>query len=345
MKPKYTITNAVANALTRIERARGFLEAAKLSEDWIAGMQSRALILEAHHTTHIEGTHLTLAQAEKLWAGKSVPGADPDDKKELLNYRKAFDLVAEYLGSGAPITEGLVREIHKRLVQGVRGNKAAPGEYRKIQNYVINSKTKEVIYTPPAAHEVPILMRDLIDWLNGEKETNAVIMAGMAQFQLVHIHPFIDGNGRSARLLSTLHLFRTGYDFKKLFTISEYYDRDRPAYYRAIQSVRENDMDMTGWIEYFVEGLAVQLKEVQEKGERVIKQDVLEKKYQLSNRQQKALAFIMDNDSLTIQDFEKLCPRTTRRTLQRELKEMIEGGLLNQEGATNRRLYRLKAKA
>lgn len=344
LNPKLKITNAITNALTRIERARGFLEAAQLSRDWIKGMQSRALILEAHHTTHIEGTHLTLAQAEKLLAGKPVRDADPDDKKELLNYRKAFDLVAGYLGSGEPITEGLVREIHKRLVQGVRGNKAAPGEYRKMQNYVVNSRTKEVIYTPPPAHEVPIMMRELVGWLNEEKEVHAAIMAGIAQFQLVHIHPFIDGNGRTARLLSTLHLFRTGYDFKKLFTISEYYDRNRPAYYRAIQSVRENDMDMTGWVEYFVKGLAVQLKEVQERGERVIKQDVLEKKYQLSNRQQKALAFIMDNGNLAIQDFEKLCPRTTRRTLQRELKGMVEGGLLKQEGATNRRQYCLKAK-
>ena len=139
--PKFTITNSIAAGLTKIERARGFLDAAKLSEDWIAGMQNRALLLEAHHTTHIEGTHLTLEQSEKLLAGKKVPGADPDDARELLNYREAFDLVTEYLDSGEPITEALLREIHKRLVKGVRGDKASPGEYRKGQNYVVNSKT------------------------------------------------------------------------------------------------------------------------------------------------------------------------------------------------------------
>lgn len=144
--PRLTTTNPITAALTKIERARGFLEAAKLSEDWIAGMQARALVLEAHHTTHIEGTHLTLEQSERLLAGQAVPEADPDDAKELLNYRDAFELVAEYLGSGEPITEGLIREIHKRLVQGVRGNAASPGEYRNIQNYVINSLTDEVIY-------------------------------------------------------------------------------------------------------------------------------------------------------------------------------------------------------
>ena len=107
--PHFTITNTITAALTKIERARGFLEAAKLSEDWIANMQTRALILEAHHTTHIEGTLLTLEQSERLLAGQTVPEARPDDVRELLNYREAFDLVAGYLSSGEPVTEGLIR--------------------------------------------------------------------------------------------------------------------------------------------------------------------------------------------------------------------------------------------
>ena len=118
--PHLTITNAITAALTAIERARGFLEAATLSEPWIERMSQRALLLEAHHTTHIEGTQLTLDQAARLWAGDDVPGADRDDVRELLNYRDAFNLVAEYLGSGEPINEALIREIHQRLVRGVR---------------------------------------------------------------------------------------------------------------------------------------------------------------------------------------------------------------------------------
>jgi len=98
--PRFTITNRLTEALTRIERARGFLEAATLSEDWIREMGERALVLEPHHTTHIEGTQLTLDQAERLMAGETVPEADPDDVRELLNYRRAFDFVSEYLSSG-----------------------------------------------------------------------------------------------------------------------------------------------------------------------------------------------------------------------------------------------------
>ena len=227
LKPVFSITNSITNGLTHIERARGFLEAATLSEHWIREMGRRALILEAHHTTHIEGTRLTLEQAERLLEGSSVPEADPDDVRELLNYRMAFEFVSEYLEDGGPITEGLIREIHKRLVEGVRGDTAAPGEYRRVQNYVVNAITGETVYTPPPAHDVPIMMAALVDWLNQDQQVHPVLVSGISQFQLVHIHPFLDGNGRTSRLLSTLCLYRAGYDFKRLFTVSEYYDRDR----------------------------------------------------------------------------------------------------------------------
>jgi len=227
-KPIFTITNPITAGLTRIERARGFLEAATLSEAWVREMGRRALILEAHHTTHIEGTRLTLDQAEQLLEGKPVPEADSDDVRELLNYKKAFEFVSEYLEDGGPITEGLVREIHKRLVEGVRGGAAAPGEYRKIQNYVVNSTTGETVFTLPPAHDVPIMMAELMDWLNQEQEVHPVLVSGISQFQFAHIHPFLDGNGRTSRLLSTLCLYRAGYDFKRLFTVSEYYDRTGP---------------------------------------------------------------------------------------------------------------------
>ena len=249
--PHFSITNAIAAALTEIERARGFLDAASLTDEWIDSMRSRAFLLEAHHTTHIEGTRLTIEEAADLLAGDDVPGADPDDTRELLNYRDAFKFVNTYLNDGGPITERLILEIHKHLVAGVRGGSAAPGQYRRVQNYIVNSATGETIYTPPPVGDVPILMRELVSWLNRASDIHPVIASGIAQFQLVHIHPFLDGNGRTSRLLSTLCLYRAGYDFKRLFTISEYYDRDRMAFYRALQSVRQTDMDMTGWNRIF----------------------------------------------------------------------------------------------
>ena len=340
-KPDFTITNSITSDLTKIERARGFLDAATLSEDWISRMSQRALLLEAHYTTHIEGTQLTLEQAETLWSGGAIDNADPDDKQELLNYRDAFNLVGEYLTNGSPITESLIREIHKRLVQNVRGGKGLPGQYRSVQNYVVNGETGEVVYTPPTPEDVPPLMKELTSWLNNNKDIHPVLVAGIAQFQLVHIHPFVDGNGRTSRLLSTLCLYRTGYDFKRLFTISEFYDRNRSAFYKAIQSVRNNDMNMTGWLEYFVSGLSTQLEEVKENGTNAIKADVIAKQYNLNYRQEIALMLLLENGRISISEYQYLCPDSNRRTLQRDLKSMMDSGLLRTEGSTNNLTYKL----
>jgi Fic family protein len=340
--PTFTISNAIATGLTAIEHARGFLEAATLSDEWVRRISQRALLLEAHYTTHIEGTHLTIEQSERLWAGESVEQARADDVRELLNYREAFSLVSEYLESGEPVTEGLIREIHKRLVDGVRGGQGGTGAYRIVQNYVINSATREVMYTPPPPEDVSPMMQELVAWLRNEEAIHPVLVAGIAQFQLVHIHPFLDGNGRASRLLSTLCLYRTGYDFKRLFTLSEYYDRDRSAFYRAIRSVRERDMDLTTWLEFFVGGLATQLTEVKARGETAIRSDILVKAHRLNVRQELAIEHLLLASSLDIRTFEGLCPNVSRRTLQRDLAAMEAKGLLQHEGETNNLIYRLR---
>jgi len=340
-QPSFHITHRMTAGLTRIERARGFLEAARLSDDWLATMRSRAFLLEAHHTTHIEGTRLTLEQAGRLLAGEAVAGTDPDDVRELLNYRDAFEFVSDYLNDSGPVTEGLIREIHRRLVAGVRGGSAAPGEYRRIQNYVVNSVTRQIIYTPPPPYDVPPLMAELVAWLNTVSDVHPVLVSGVAQFQLVHIHPFVDGNGRTSRLLSTLCLYRAGYDFKRLFSISEYYDRDRTGFYAALQSVRDSDMDLTGWLDYFVEGLATQMDELTERGKRVIKAEVLAKQHGLNARQTSALRFLLEHGKMTISDYEALCPESHRRSLQRDLKRLLEVGLVAASGATNQLEYKL----
>ena len=332
LQPKFTITNVITRDLTAIERARGFLEAATLSEDWVRRMSQRALLLEAHHTTHIEGTELTIEQAERLWAGQDDPNSDADDVRELLNYRQAFHLVSETLEIGTPITEALIREIHRRLVDGVRGGEGGPGAYRTIQNYVVNSRTREVIYTPPPPEAVAPAMGDLVAWLRDEEAIHPVLVAGIAQFQLVHIHPFLDGNGRTSRLLSTLCLYRTGYDFKRLFTLSEFYDRDRQAFYRALQGAREQDLDLTGWLTYFVRGLATQLAEVKNRGENAIRADLIAAQRGLNARQAAALDQLLTQKRLSIGDLETLFPEVSRRSLQRDLKGMVQSGLIRETG-------------
>ncbi len=153
-EPRFTISHRITAELTRIERARGFLEAAALSADWIRSMAAEALVLDAQPTSHIEGTQLAFDESERLLAGEAVPGADPDDVRELLNYRDAFEYDSGWLDGDEPITERLVREIHRCLVEGVRGGSAGPGEHRRIRNCVVNSATGAIAYTPPPAYDV-----------------------------------------------------------------------------------------------------------------------------------------------------------------------------------------------
>lgn len=318
--------------MLEIERARGFLDAAKLKGDWIKEMQSAALILEAHHSTHIEGTQLTLSDAQKILAGKHVEGVRPDDRQELMNYKDAMDFVSEYLDIRSEITEDIIKGIHKILVKDVRGGSLEPGCYRKVQNYVVNSITGEIIYTPPSSEEVPALMKEFMEWLNKEKDVSPVLMAGVAQHRFVDIHPFLDGNGRTARVLCTLILYQKGYDFKRLFSLSEFYDKNRREYYDSIQSVRETGMDMTVWLEYFVRGLKNQMLEVRSKGEVVIRKEVVIERAQglnLNDRQQKILMYLHDEKRASVDAIEKRF-NFVRRTIQRDLSKMIELGFVKE---------------
>jgi Fic family protein len=185
------------------------------------------------------------------------------------------------------------------------------------------------------------LMRELAEWLRADTQIHPVLVAGIAQFQLVHIHPFVDGNGRTSHLLSTLCLYRSGCDFKRLFTLSEFYDRDRAAFYRAIQGVREHDMDLTGWIEFFVQGLATQMGEVKQRGEIVIRRDVLVRMHGLNERQAVVLEALLEGVPLRIEDALALVPGVTRRTLQRDLRGLVEARIVRGEGAARATRYLL----
>jgi Fic family protein len=331
-RPKFIITNKINNELLEIERARGFLDSAQLKSDWIKEMQSAALILEAHHSTHIEGTQLTLSEAQDILAGISVEGVRPDDRQELLNYKEAMDFVSEYFDKKSEINEEMIKGIHRILVKDVRGGALEPGCYRSVQNYVVNSLTGKIIYKPPPSDEVPALMKEFVGWLNEEKDISPVLLAGVAQHSFVDIHPFLDGNGRTARVLCTLILYQKGYDFKRLFSLSEFYDKNRRQYYDAIQSVREKGMDMTAWLEYFVVGLKNQMLEVKNKGEVAIRKEIVIERAEglnLNDRQQKILMYLLDEKRASVDDIGRMF-NFIRRTIQRDLSKMVELGLVKE---------------
>ena len=343
-KPKFTITSKINNALLEIERARGFLDAAELKNDWIKHMQSEALVLEAHHSTHIEGSQLTLDQAHLILSGEQVDNVRPDDRQELLNYKEAMGFVSDYLDKKTEITEGLIKNIHHIIVKDVRGGTLEPGHYREVQNYIVNTATEEVIYTPPEPEKVPELMKEFAEWLNNVGDIPPALVAGIAQHKFVDIHPFIDGNGRTARVLCTLILYLNGYDFKRLFSLSEFYDKNRPGYYHAIQTVRQDDLDLTPWLEYFVDGLKTQMQEVKERGEVIIKKEVMMEKadkLDLNERQIKGLDYLVKNPNISRAEYSKLF-KVSLRTANYDLEVLEKENLIVRIGVGRAIRYKLR---
>lgn len=330
-EPKYTITNKILTNLNRISAAHNLIVNASLIPRWEAKLRKEALVRSVHFSTHIEGNLLTLPQVRGVLEGEDLY-VRPRDKQEVINYEH----VLTYIDSvkGGDITEGTLKEINRLTLEDLEGN----GHYREVQNYVVKvEKGKEkVVYTPPAPEEVPGLMEDFVDWIahSFESGDSPILIAGIAHFEFVDIHPFLDGNGRSARALAAMILYKGGYETKKLFSLEEYYDNRLEAYYSAIQSVRESDGDMTEWLEYFTEGIAAELTRVEEEVKQISRDRLMKERLgqlALNKRQMRAVAYLQKHGKITNKECREHC-KSTRITAARDLAELVEYKLLKKVG-------------
>jgi len=337
MEPRYRILPGTWGDLREIDRLQGALDVRPLPPARMERAREEALLEEAVHTTRIEGSEITSEEAARAFESGAVPTARPEDVRELLNYRAAHVQAMEYAASGRPVTQAVIREIHRMLVRDVRGGAAAPGEYRRVQNYVVNGLTGAVIYTPPPANEVPERMAALTDWLRSE-EGHPVLIAGIAQLELVDIHPFLDGNGRTARLLTLACLRRAGYSFPELFSLSEFYEADRPGYYDAIQQVRDGGGDHSGWLAYFAAGVRTQLARAID---RIVWRPHLDdgSRRPLTLNERRILDETLAHGAVSIRSLSLALPSVPRRTLQYALRRLVDAGLLVAAGETQTRRY------
>jgi len=332
--PKFDYTNKIVNSLMKIEGAKEVIMNSPIIPIWQNRLQKEALVRMAHHTTHIEGTQLTKEQVRDLIDGKQVIARERD-KQEVLNYLKVIDFIDEVYSNEEMIIDlRTIRHIHRLTMEGIKEG-YSPGEYRKVQNYVINSKTGEIIYTPPPANEVPILMMELVDWLRFEEaeELSPILKAGIAHYQLVTIHPFLDGNGRTARALATLILYNQGYDTKKLFSLEEYYDKNPSGYYNALQSGRITG-ELTTWLEYFTKGIAEEMQKVKElvlshSRDRALREKIGQ--VELTERQLDILSYIEEHGKITNRELQELAD-ISNVVAYEELKALMEKGIIQRKG-------------
>lgn len=324
-KPNFHYTHNIVNNLTLISAARELILNSPLIPKWGLALRREAIIRSAHSSTSIEGNRLSLEQVSDLAHGRKVM-ATRKYKQEVLNYLKVLEDI-EKLADGKKITEKDILNIHKMLTQGTLENPSDCGIYRNRYVVVANRLTGEVIFKPPSNEDVPGLVKDLVEWLNSSevKELHPVIEAGIAHYEFVRIHPFVDGNGRTARVLSTLILYLRGFDTKQFFCLDDYYDSDRQAYYRVLQSVNPNTLELTNWLEYFVEGVNISISAVKERIIRLSSERLRRTKkgqIALTERQMKIVEFINRNEKITIGDISRMF-KITRQAALKEISKLV----------------------
>jgi Fic family protein len=210
---------------------------------------------EAVLSSQIEGTQSSLSVL-LLYENEAAPGVPLDDVEETSNYIRAMNHGLWMIESGElPLSNRLLREVHKLLMSGVRGGDKAPGEFRRTQNWLGGTRPGNARFVPPPAPEVPQAMSDLEKFLHDDPEpTPLLIKAALAHVQFETIHPFLDGNGRVGRLLITLLLCSEKVLQQPLLYLSLYFKQHRDAYYDHLQRVR-TDGAWEEWLAFFLEGV------------------------------------------------------------------------------------------
>lgn len=210
---------------------------------------------EAVLSSQIEGTQSSLSDLLLFEVG-GAEGVPFDDVVEASRYVAALDHGFELLGSGLPISNRLIREVHGVLLAGGRGGDKRPGEFRTTQNWIGGSRPGNAHFVPPPPHRVPEAMGGLERFIHDEREPiSTLIRAALVHVQFETIHPFLDGNGRVGRLLIALMLHDAGILRQPLLYLSLYFKEHRQEYYRLLDGVRR-DGDWEAWVEFFLEGVA-----------------------------------------------------------------------------------------
>jgi len=262
----FSFTPQIIKSLQTIERVRENVRMTVLPPMIAEQLRQQAHIRSTHYSTSIEGNRLTLKETEQvIQQGKLFPGRERD-VVEVERYYQALQQVEKWVDGKQQVTEARIRKIHAILY---KGRNARPSPYRDGQN-VIREANGDIVYMPPEASDMPVLMSEMVNWMQQAQASQPVpVIAGIAHYQFVTIHPFFDGNGRTGRTLTTWFLYQGGYDLGKFYSLEEFYAEDLEGYYRALVThphhnyyFGRNQADITPWLDYFLKGMAAVFEQV-----------------------------------------------------------------------------------
>ena len=353
-QPKYTITNQILRSISRIIEAHSLIVGAPLKPKWEGGLKYRALVKSVHASTHLEGNPLTEQEVDQVLRGKELKRVfRKRDILEVTNYRQVLQYISEtYKDPGLKVDEDTILHLHKLCVQGIEGMEIQAGRYRSVQNCIVAGPQRVIIYTPPSPEKVSDLMGDLVEWIQDaeKKEISHFIISAIAHYEFESIHPFVDGNGRTGRALSTLILYKMGYDTKSFFSLEEYFDTHPDEYYGNLNKIRrayaENPSpDLTGWTEFFVHALEVEMAQVESEVKEYLNLEELKeglKRHNINARQLRAVKYLQKRGQIQSHEYaERL--KCSRDTAVRDLKELVDKGIVETQGFGPQLRYVLKS--
>jgi Fic family protein len=321
-EPRFTVTAHLLTTLERIAALREKIMGATVQVPWIPALQRDARVRNTHSSTAIEGNPLTLEQVRLLEEGHALPTEPDRARREVLNGLAGLRFIERH-AKKKRITHEEVLKLHALIASSVMDQGQA-GRYRQIRVRVGR-------YLPPAPDMVSGLMAELLEWWRTRSaEWSPVISSAVIHYQFEAIHPFADGNGRTGRALALWELYRRGFDTHHIFSVDEVYWEDRPRYYAALDDVRRQGEDLTGWLEYTAEALRLTLERVWDRIQRLAA-GAGSKKIVLRPKQEHLLRLLRDRQSLTPQEIREGVGVSKQGAMDL-LNPLLEAGLVRRIG-------------
>lgn len=342
-QPKYSITHPLLEDIKRIYSLVQSLNQRHFPNVVLVELQKAAETVSTYASTSIEGNPLPLTDVKAIL--KNRPENIRDSEREVLNYHEILKEINRKLERGPiPVTLELILSIQKKVTQKLLPVYQA-GKLRADPVFVNDPRERKTIYWPPDAQDVPTLMKDLIRFVDVNKnKIDPLILAGLFHKQMVIIHSFMDGNGRTTRLVTKILLADMGLNTFNLFSFENYYNQNVTRYFEMV-GVRGNyydnaeQIDFTAWLEYFTGGIIDELLRV----EKTLSAVVALPQAQLQPHHQKIIDVIQQKGFITDRDYAKLVDRAkpTRRLDFNKLREL---GMIVREGKGKNTYYVLRAK-
>lgn len=340
--PKYHISHSLLENIKRIYSLTQKLNQRRFPHLVLVELQKDAEAVSSFASTSIEGNPLPLTDVKRIL--KNKPQNIRESEREVLNYNDALHEINNNLSKGEiPVTLALVLKIHKQVT-----NKLLPasqsGKLRSDAVFVNDPRTRTTIYWPPDVKDVPALIKDLILFVEAnQNKMDPLILAGLFHKQMVVIHPFMDGNGRTTRLLTKILLANMGLNTFNLFSFENYYNQNVTRYFQMVgvrgdyYDLAKSKIDYSPWLEYFTGGIIDELLRV----EKILPHTRQSPNDELKPYHQKILDFIQKNGYITDKDYAGFVQRA-RQTRRLDFNKLIELELISREGKGKSTYYKLK---